>query len=122
MTDTALLAPYAAALKSRLCSTSLSGFAKNTAYVKRVGVLRQCKQAEMLLNSNAEHARSQNTNAQPRAVEPLQLMLPISLLTDSYKTTHFLQYPKSRKMVAVSACAASQAGLEVACVSHQVGL
>jgi hypothetical protein len=27
--------------------------------------------------------------------------LPISILTDSYKTTHFLQYPESRKMVAV---------------------
>ncbi len=29
--------------------------------------------------------------------------LPISVLTDSYKTTHYLQYPDCKKMVAVSA-------------------
>jgi hypothetical protein len=28
--------------------------------------------------------------------------LPISVLTDSYKATHFLQYPEAKKMVAVS--------------------
>lgn len=28
--------------------------------------------------------------------------VPISVLTDSYKATHFLQYPKATKMVAVS--------------------
>lgn len=28
--------------------------------------------------------------------------LPISILTDSYKTTHYLQYPQCTKMVAVS--------------------
>ena len=33
--------------------------------------------------------------------EPLLSFLPISILTDSYKTTHYLQYPKSHKMVAV---------------------
>lgn len=28
--------------------------------------------------------------------------LPISILTDSYKATHFLQYPEAKQMVAVS--------------------
>ena len=32
----------------------------------------------------------------------LSSWLPISILTDSYKATHFLQYPQSSKMVAVS--------------------
>ena len=36
---------------------------------------------------------------------PLELAgglgLPISILTDSYKASHFLQYPEARKMVAV---------------------
>jgi hypothetical protein len=27
--------------------------------------------------------------------------LPISVLTDSYKASHFLQYPEAQKMVAV---------------------
>jgi hypothetical protein len=30
------------------------------------------------------------------------LCIPISVLTDSYKASHFLQYPTSKKMVAVS--------------------
>lgn len=30
------------------------------------------------------------------------LFIPISVMTDSYKASHFLQYPKSKKMVAVS--------------------
>jgi hypothetical protein len=29
--------------------------------------------------------------------------LPISVLTDSYKATHYLQYPAAKEMVAVSA-------------------
>lgn len=32
----------------------------------------------------------------------LPVGVPISVLTDSYKATHFLQYPKAQKMVAVS--------------------
>lgn len=30
------------------------------------------------------------------------LCIPISVMTDSYKASHFLQYPTSKKMVAVS--------------------
>lgn len=30
-------------------------------------------------------------------------MIPMGVLTDSYKASHFLQYPEARKMVAVSA-------------------
>jgi hypothetical protein len=30
------------------------------------------------------------------------MMLPMGVLTDSYKASHFLQYPQARKMVAVS--------------------
>jgi hypothetical protein len=33
------------------------------------------------------------------------LMLPMGVLTDSYKASHFLQYPQAKKMVAVSFCA-----------------
>lgn len=32
------------------------------------------------------------------------LMLPMGVLTDSYKASHFLQYPQAKKMVAVSFC------------------
>jgi len=32
-------------------------------------------------------------------------MIPMGVLTDSYKASHFLQYPEARKMVAVSAIA-----------------
>ena len=43
--------------------------------------------------------------APPASAAPPALLtswLPISILTDSYKATHFLQYPPSSKMVAVS--------------------
>jgi hypothetical protein len=36
------------------------------------------------------------------AVSNLAHWLPITILTDSYKATHFLQYPDATKMVAVS--------------------
>ena len=42
----------------------------------------------------------------------LSSWLPISILTDSYKTTHYLQYPPCSKMVAVRA--AQRAGLHAA--------
>ena len=124
MTDTILFGPFSAVPKARLRSITRSVVLKQAAYAKHIGVLRQCKQVKMVVSSdaNAEHTRSLYPTAQPPAVEPLQLMLPISLLTDSYKTTHFLQYPKSRKMVAVSPCALSQAGWKLVCVSHEVGL
>lgn len=40
------------------------------------------------------------------------LCLPIAVLTDSYKASHFLQYPESRKMVAVSSWASCSACCE----------
>jgi hypothetical protein len=30
------------------------------------------------------------------------MLLPMGILTDSYKASHFLQYPAAKKMVAVS--------------------
>ena len=36
------------------------------------------------------------------AISNLAHWLPITILTDSYKATHFLQYPDATKMVAVS--------------------
>lgn len=53
--------------------------------------------------SCAEHARSRHVKSEAHTPEPVLSLLPISILTDSYKTTHFLQYPDSQKMVAVSA-------------------
>ena len=53
--------------------------------------------------SCAEHARSRHVKSEAHAPESVSSLLPISILTDSYKTTHFLQYPDSQKMVAVSA-------------------
>lgn len=50
----------------------------------------------------AEHARSPHARSDVHAQQTVLSLLPISILTDSYKTTHFLQYPQSRKMVAVS--------------------
>lgn len=40
------------------------------------------------------------------AASPLLATLPPSVLTDSYKATHFLQYPDATEMVAVSCWAA----------------
>lgn len=42
-------------------------------------------------------------NASMAAASPM-LFLPMGVLTDSYKASHFLQYPEARKMVAVSVC------------------
>ena len=36
-----------------------------------------------------------------RRAQPGTMSVPISVLTDSYKATHFLQYPGAIKMVAV---------------------
>jgi hypothetical protein len=36
--------------------------------------------------------------------------LPISVLTDSYKASHFLQYPEAQKMVAVGCTWAAGTG------------
>ncbi len=51
-------------------------------------------------------ASSQAVTARSAASQPSSLILsswlPISVLTDSYKTTHFVQYPEAQKMVAVS--------------------
>lgn len=47
-----------------------------------------------------EQSRSSSKRINVKAAEPLLSFLPISILTDSYKTTHYLQYPNSRKMVA----------------------
>ena len=41
------------------------------------------------------------SNLQKRIPQPPSL-LPISVLADSYKATHYLQYPSARTMVAVS--------------------
>jgi hypothetical protein len=41
--------------------------------------------------------------AQAAAPSLLTDYLPIAVLTDSYKTTHYLQYPSCSKMVAVGA-------------------
>lgn len=41
------------------------------------------------------------------ACSPLML-LPMGIMTDSYKASHFLQYPQARKMVAVSQTTHSQ--------------
>lgn len=30
-----------------------------------------------------------------------ELVVPISVMTDSYKASHFLQYPEAKRMVAV---------------------
>lgn len=48
--------------------------------------------------------------------------VPISVLTDSYKATHFLQYPGAKKMVAVSVGVAAfvlPPSLHVQCVRQQ---
>lgn len=37
-------------------------------------------------------------------VSPILNMVPVSVMSDSYKATHFLQYPGTNKMVAVSLC------------------
>lgn len=48
-------------------------------------------------------ASSSDGSAASAAAPPLLThWLPISVLTDSYKTTHFMQYPPCEKMVAVS--------------------
>ena len=41
--------------------------------------------------------------------------LPISVLTDSYKATHYLQYPAAKEMVAVSALL----GRSPICLQHR---
>lgn len=41
--------------------------------------------------------------------------LPISVLTDSYKTTHYLQYPECQKMVAVSTLGAQPGPAAMPC-------
>jgi hypothetical protein len=52
--------------------------------------------------------RSQSIDTGDRSCQIANIMaklaslLPISVLTDSYKATHYLQYPSARTMVAVS--------------------
>lgn len=54
-----------------------------------------------VMDSSPEHSRSNSRKITVKAEESILTSLPISILTDSYKTTHFLQYPDSQKMVAV---------------------
>ena len=51
-----------------------------------------------------DNSRRKSQKVAMDAAEPLLSFLPMSILTDSYKTTHYLQYPESRKMVAVRVC------------------
>lgn len=53
------------------------------------------------MSSKPEQSRSASRKVDVKAAEPLLSFVPISVLTDSYKTTHYMQYPESRKMVAV---------------------
>lgn len=47
-------------------------------------------------------SRSVKMNGFHVAGQTAQQAVPISLLTDSYKAAHYLQYPDCKKMVAVS--------------------
>jgi len=52
--------------------------------------------------STARPATASPAGATTTTPSLLSDYLPISILTDSYKATHFLQYPEAKKMVAVS--------------------
>jgi len=52
--------------------------------------------------STARPAAASPAGATAKTPSLLSDYLPISILTDSYKATHFLQYPEAKKMVAVS--------------------
>lgn len=57
------------------------------------------RRAAMAQATNAAAPASAIVTAAPPSL--LSSYLPIAVLTDSYKTTHYLQYPASTKMVAV---------------------
>ncbi len=57
------------------------------------------RRAAMAQATNAAAPASATVTAAPPSL--LSSYLPIAVLTDSYKTTHYLQYPASTKMVAV---------------------
>jgi hypothetical protein len=50
----------------------------------------------------ASSSNGSSSWAQTMASSNPALCIPISVMTDSYKASHFLQYPTSKKMVAVS--------------------
>ncbi len=60
------------------------------------------------MSSTPEQSRSISRKINVKPAEPLLSLVPISVLTDSYKTTHYMQYPESRKMVAVCDLAVSE--------------
>lgn len=69
--------------------------------------LAVCTLACILVMVDApKSSRRKSHKVAMEAAEPLLSLLPISILTDSYKTTHYLQYPESSKMVAVRVCVA----------------
>ena len=64
----------------------------------------QSKHPELVMMDSPQNSRRKSHKVAMDATEPLLSFLPMSILTDSYKTTHYLQYPESRKMVAVRLC------------------
>ncbi|DBA94683.1 TPA: hypothetical protein ACH3X1_002245 [Trebouxia sp. C0004] len=52
------------------------------------------------MSSTPQQSRSVSRKINVKPAAPLLSYVPISVLTDSYKTTHYMQYPESRKMVA----------------------
>ena len=69
-----------------------------------------------------QSSRRKSHKVAMEAAEPLLSLLPISILTDSYKTTHYLQYPESSKMVAVRVCVASLPYRSTENASHKIQL
>jgi hypothetical protein len=69
--------------------------------ITRIQARNMAKQAP--INNVASVGRSAATSTAVSMTPALLTdYLPISILTDSYKATHILQYPEAKKMVAVS--------------------
>lgn len=52
-------------------------------------------------SNGTDRSSSRTAWKQTMASVNAELVVPISLMTDSYKASHFLQYPEARRMVAV---------------------
>lgn len=74
-----------------------------------VPAVRHCQthRSKLVVQASSNGMQANSTNgsgswAQAMASCNPSLCVPISVMTDSYKASHFLQYPASKKMVAVS--------------------
>jgi hypothetical protein len=76
---------------------------------RRVHTSQQCRHRCLHPRGSSNSSSSSSSTKRPTAMQHVwgPASVPISLMSDSYKASHYLQYPETIKMVAVGGMSTS---------------